>query len=627
MKRILTLLTIVAAVTTASSLEVTLPAAGTLKDYITPEQQEVVTELKVTGDINGDDLRIIRHMIGAQVTMNIHVYGGIFNEVDSGACRVLDLSDANIVEGGCYTFWYEPSPKQGPPYYLPGYEVKADTIDYAMFYGSKIEELILPNSVRYIGNTVHHYGNHFFQNLYRDSSDDVTAIEVPHCIDGSRLRKVTLPAKLEHINIYGQDEVLMHRDEGPDYFGDIDQCELLLSPNLEEISIDASNENYVVIDGILYTHDCKELLLCPPKREGQITIPEETERIGFRAVAHNRIEHSLAINAKEIAREAFIGTEIFEKLSLGQDVQSIGYQAFYRCNVPEIEIYGSPNFECWEKSIPVSHYYYEDGPVYNLWPYEGSFAFAQNPSLRSIEMPEIESLPLGIFMQCSGLAEIDFRKYPKLYELGRYTFFDCPLNTILYDDSKRISHGYDIPLHRPNLKNTRSVYYPKSQIPELGDITPDDDIYLWMSEEDITDIANLSFKWGDYGVNCYYVDGRYEQGWVSMSPYQKMGSGHLFIPKGIKEKLYEALLQIKESKSLSYYNERLLAFIPYDNWIEVDMGDFPKVDISGVETIFHPANVVETARYDVSGRQLSKPLPGINIVRYSDGTVKKEFVR
>ena len=46
MNRILTILAIAAAaVSTASALEVTLPAAGTLEDYITPEQQETVTEL------------------------------------------------------------------------------------------------------------------------------------------------------------------------------------------------------------------------------------------------------------------------------------------------------------------------------------------------------------------------------------------------------------------------------------------------------------------------------------------------------------------------------------------------------------------------------------------------------
>ena len=35
------------------------------------------------------------------------------------------------------------------------------------------------------------------------------------------------------------------------------------------------------------------------------------------------------------------------------------------------------------------------------------------------------------------------------------------------------------------------------------------------------------------------------------------------------------------------------------------------------------AEAVEVARYDINGRLLSAPTKGINIVKYSDGTVKK----
>ncbi len=38
-------------------------------------------------------------------------------------------------------------------------------------------------------------------------------------------------------------------------------------------------------------------------------------------------------------------------------------------------------------------------------------------------------------------------------------------------------------------------------------------------------------------------------------------------------------------------------------------------------------DAVEVARYDVHGRRLAKPVPGINIVRMSDGTTHKQFQR
>jgi len=38
-------------------------------------------------------------------------------------------------------------------------------------------------------------------------------------------------------------------------------------------------------------------------------------------------------------------------------------------------------------------------------------------------------------------------------------------------------------------------------------------------------------------------------------------------------------------------------------------------------------HIVETARYDINGRKLNAPMKGVNIVKYSDGSVAKEFVQ
>ena len=47
---------------------------------------------------------------------------------------------------------------------------------------------------------------------------------------------------------------------------------------------------------------------------------------------------------------------------------------------------------------------------------------------------------------------------------------------------------------------------------------------------------------------------------------------------------------------------------------------------TGVEESVIDENAVEIARYTVDGRRISQPVPGINIVRYSDGRVEKVFV-
>ena len=46
----------------------------------------------------------------------------------------------------------------------------------------------------------------------------------------------------------------------------------------------------------------------------------------------------------------------------------------------------------------------------------------------------------------------------------------------------------------------------------------------------------------------------------------------------------------------------------------------------GVENVVI-GDAIEVARYDIYGRKLSAPTPGINIVKYSNGIVKKVIVR
>ncbi len=51
-----------------------------------------------------------------------------------------------------------------------------------------------------------------------------------------------------------------------------------------------------------------------------------------------------------------------------------------------------------------------------------------------------------------------------------------------------------------------------------------------------------------------------------------------------------------------------------------------EIDAAGVENIAID-NAIEVSRYDIHGRLLSEPTPGINIVKYSDGTTRKEIVK
>ena len=52
-----------------------------------------------------------------------------------------------------------------------------------------------------------------------------------------------------------------------------------------------------------------------------------------------------------------------------------------------------------------------------------------------------------------------------------------------------------------------------------------------------------------------------------------------------------------------------------------------EIEYTGVENISINNNAVEVARYDIYGRKLNEATNGVNIVKYSDGTTRKECVK
>ena len=71
-------------------ITIKLDEAGTLPDKIGSTKKFQITNLKIIGEINGTDLRMIREMAGCNW----------FREFTEGKLAILDLSEAKIVSGG-----------------------------------------------------------------------------------------------------------------------------------------------------------------------------------------------------------------------------------------------------------------------------------------------------------------------------------------------------------------------------------------------------------------------------------------------------------------------------------------------------------------------------------------------
>ena len=115
---------------------VKLDEAGTLPDKIGSAKKYKITNLKIIGEINGTDWRMIRDMAGRNVS----------HDETEGNLSELDLSDASIVPGGDYYItcaYFDYPSKIHTSYQVIG--------DLAFEGCSGLTSLKLPSDIRLIG--------------------------------------------------------------------------------------------------------------------------------------------------------------------------------------------------------------------------------------------------------------------------------------------------------------------------------------------------------------------------------------------------------------------------------------------------------------------------------------------
>ena len=160
-------------------ITIKLDKAGTLPDKIESSKKYKITNLKIIGEINGTDLRMIREMAGGYYKENYSTEGKL---------SVLDLLEAKIVAGGDAYFVHNSS------YY---YYTSNDEIgDYAFDGCESLTRITLPVGITKIG-----WG------AFRDCSS-LTSLTLPSGIteigdlafkDCSGLTSLTIPTRVTEI--------------------------------------------------------------------------------------------------------------------------------------------------------------------------------------------------------------------------------------------------------------------------------------------------------------------------------------------------------------------------------------------------------------------------------------------
>ena len=378
--------------------------AGKLSNRIEPNLKYLLTNLSISGQLNGTDIALLREMI------------------INGSLKYLDLENAQIVQGG--DAYYENCTIENDNVIeirlfegcsrllhitLPN---SVTRIGYSAFYGcSGLTSINIPSSVKSIGNSAF-YGCSGLTSI--NIPESVTKIGAAAFYQCSGLTSINIPNSVTSI-------------ENEDFYG----CSGLTSINIPES---------VTSIGISAFYDCSRLT--------SINIPNSVTKIGGNAFWNcsgltsinipesvTSIEYSAfrncigltSINIPEsvtsIESFAFSRCSGLTSINIPNSVTSIGDEAFSRCsgltsiNIPEsVTSIGNHAFSYCSGltsiNIPES--------VKSI----GSGAFASCSRLTSINIPNsVTSIGSGAFASCSRLTSINIPN--SVTTIGRSAFSSC----------------------------------------------------------------------------------------------------------------------------------------------------------------------------------------------------------
>ena len=283
---------------------------------------------------------------------------------------------------------------------------------------------------------------------------------------------------------------------------------------------------------------------------------------------------TLPVGITSIGEFAFSGCSGLTSLTLPAGITSIGEYAFYGCsgltslNLPAgiTEIGESTFSDCsglTSLTLP-------DG-ITSI----GSRAFYGCSGLTSLTLPAgITSIGDDTFSGCSGLTSLTLPA--GITSIGEYAFSGCSGLTSL-----------NLPAGITSIDK-----YAFSGCSRLTSLT---------LPAGITSIGEFAFSYCS-GLTSIYV---YAEKVPRIGRYAFEGCASrkctLYVPKG------------------TYDNYRLSEFGYFENIVEFDA--------TGIDKTTTSTDVEEVSRYSVNGQRLAVPVKGLNIVKYSDGTVRKVVVK
>ena len=198
-------------------------------------------------------------------------------------------------------------------------------------YQGDSEEAIIPYGVTSIGEGAFEWCDTLKHIVIPDSAINIGANAFLGC--GS-LESVSMNhgviniGKKAFADCYTLEEIVI-----PDSVTNIDVTAFDACSQLQSITVDADNESYSSIDGVLYNKAKTTLIKCPEGRSESCTIPNSVIRIGENAFngCMNLESVTIPTSVTSIGECAFCSCESLKTIVIPDSVTSINQETFYGC--------------------------------------------------------------------------------------------------------------------------------------------------------------------------------------------------------------------------------------------------------------------------------------------------------
>lgn len=256
--------------------------AGTLQDNISDEEAVDITSLKISGELNGTDIKLLRKMI-----------------ID-GKLTDLDIQQCRIVGGGeeYYTTSYK------------SYVTSDNVIGANMFYNcKKLISLVLPETINKIETDAFYRCDNLAELRIPSSCEEIESSGIAYC---SSLQTVTISDGLNNIGSLN-----------------FNGCQSLVN-----FVVESGNTEYKAVDGVLFTIDGQELLKYPQgKTNENYSIPSSVRIIGGYSFAYSNLSTvEIPNSVNVIESSAFYYSKNLDNVVVPNSVTKIEMSAFSNCS-------------------------------------------------------------------------------------------------------------------------------------------------------------------------------------------------------------------------------------------------------------------------------------------------------